>query len=139
MQYAGHLAYLSAVALEHGDEHRAGVEVRESLRVFRALGDRMFGIQALEVSARLAVAQGQRTAPGQPALRRAARLFGAAEAIREQVASPIMSLDRGPYERGLAALRAHLDAAALQVAWAEGRALTLEQAIAYALEATDAQ
>ena len=76
---------------------------------------------------------------GQQGLMRAARLFGAAEAIRERLAFPIMSPERRSYEHGLATLRAHLDDASLVAAWAEGRVMTLEQAIAYALEATDPQ
>ncbi len=40
------------------------------------------------------------------------------------------------YEGTAAAVRAQLDDATWQPAWAEGRALTLEQAIAYALEST---
>jgi DNA-binding NarL/FixJ family response regulator len=37
-------------------------------------------------------------------------------------------------ERDIAAARAQLDAATWEAAWAEGRAMSLEQAIAYALE-----
>ena len=37
------------------------------------------------------------------------------------------------YERGVAAVRAQLDAPAFAAAWADGRALRLEQAIAEAL------
>ncbi len=40
-------------------------------------------------------------------------------------------------ERNLAVARAQLDAAAWDAAWAEGKAMTLEQAIAYALKHTD--
>ncbi len=38
------------------------------------------------------------------------------------------------YEQALASSRSHADADAFAAAWAEGRAMTLEQAIAYALE-----
>ena len=38
------------------------------------------------------------------------------------------------YERHLAFAQMHLDEAAWQAAWAEGHAMTLEQAVAYALE-----
>ncbi len=37
-------------------------------------------------------------------------------------------------DRDLAATRAQLDAAAFEAAWAEGQAMTLEEAMAYALE-----
>ena len=41
---------------------------------------------------------------------------------------------RNHYQRTLAAVRAVLDPAAFEAAWAAGRALTLDQAIAYALD-----
>ncbi len=64
---------------------------------------------------------------------RAARLFGAAEVLREAMGERIGPANQGPYERALASIQARLDDAALASAWGEGRAMTLEQAIAYAL------
>ena len=65
----------------------------------------------------------------------AARLFGATEALRERTRSvvPIAPV-RELRERHLAALRAHLGADELAAAWAEGRAMTIEEAVEYALE-----
>ncbi len=64
----------------------------------------------------------------------AARLFGAAEALRERSG---MAIRFAPwhelYERHLEALRAQLDADELAAAWAEGRALAPEEAVAEAL------
>jgi len=65
---------------------------------------------------------------------RAARLFGVAEALREAISHPLPPVNRLDYERAVAAARAQLDTAAFVVAWAEGRAMTLEQAVALALE-----
>lgn len=42
--------------------------------------------------------------------------------------------DRAVYESGIAAARTQLDEATFGTAWAEGRAMTTEQAIEYALE-----
>ena len=42
--------------------------------------------------------------------------------------------DRLAYERRLAAARAAVDEATWEAAWAEGRAMLLDEAIAYALE-----
>ena len=39
----------------------------------------------------------------------------------------------GEYDRELSALEARLDRATFDAAWAEGRAMSMEQAIAYAL------
>ena len=63
-----------------------------------------------------------------------ARLAGVATALRRSLGSALPPVDREGHERYLAAARAHLDEAAWEAAWAEGRAMPLEQAIAYALE-----
>jgi DNA-binding XRE family transcriptional regulator len=64
---------------------------------------------------------------------RAARLLGAAETQREAAHTPRVGLDRY-YDSFLAATRVQLDAAALAVAWAEGSAMTFDQAVDYARE-----
>jgi hypothetical protein len=43
-------------------------------------------------------------------------------------------VDRGDYERDVALARAQLGEEAFVIAWATGQAMSLEQAIAYALE-----
>jgi predicted ATPase len=67
-------------------------------------------------------------------LERAARLWGAAESLREAAAVPIWPDERRDYERIVATARAQLGEDAFATAWAEGHALPLDQAIAYALE-----
>jgi predicted ATPase/DNA-binding XRE family transcriptional regulator len=70
---------------------------------------------------------------------RAARLFGAAEALRERTGSTATVPPwRELHERHLEALRTRLDAEELAAAWAEGRSMTSEQAVAYALEGEEA-
>ena len=67
---------------------------------------------------------------------RAARLLGAAEAnaaYGETITAPSHGANRLYFAAYTAAARAELDEQAFGVAWAEGRAMTLEQAIAYAL------
>jgi DNA-binding CsgD family transcriptional regulator len=60
----------------------------------------------------------------------AARLLGAAEALREAIGVPIWPVDRPGYERLVADVRTNLGEKASAVAWAEGRAMTPEQALA---------
>ncbi len=67
---------------------------------------------------------------------RAARLVGAAEAQFEAIGAALWPADRLEHERTIDAVRTHLDEANWQAAWAEGRTMSLEQAIAYALEPT---
>jgi predicted ATPase/class 3 adenylate cyclase len=68
---------------------------------------------------------------------RAARLLGAAEAIRKTINSTTNGVELVEYEREIAALRASMDENEMQAAWAEGRAMTIDQAIEYALEKSD--
>jgi hypothetical protein len=65
---------------------------------------------------------------------KAGRLLGAASILLDTIASPSPA-DRDEYDRSLAVVRERLDEAALAAAWAEGRGMTRERAIAYALEA----
>ena len=60
----------------------------------------------------------------------AARLWGAAEALRETMGTPISPVYRADYERSVAAARAQLGEQAFAAAWAEGRTMTPEQALA---------
>jgi hypothetical protein len=62
-------------------------------------------------------------------------VFGAAEAVHHAINVSVVYFLRADYERDVAAVRAHLDAATF-VAWAARRKMTLEQAITEALNAT---
>jgi hypothetical protein len=64
----------------------------------------------------------------------AAKLLGAAEALREQAQSLMAAYERVEYDQSVAALRAMLPAAEFNSLWAEGRAMTMGQAIQFALE-----
>ena len=59
--------------------------------------------------------------------------LGAAEAVREAASRPMLGYKRVEYGRQVAALRAALDPARLDEAWAAGNALDMDQAIADAL------
>jgi hypothetical protein len=54
--------------------------------------------------------------------------------LRETMGTPLPPVDRARYAHAVAAARAQFDAAAFAAAWAEGRTLPLEQAIADALD-----
>jgi predicted ATPase/DNA-binding XRE family transcriptional regulator len=121
------LAYQAMAALDQGDHARAHGQLVESLILLRELGERWQTAHTLEVFACLAVMQGQ------PRLLRAARIFGAAEVLRETLGAPMLLFQRHFNERGIASLRAQLDPAILAATWTEGRAMKLEQAVEYAL------
>jgi predicted ATPase/DNA-binding SARP family transcriptional activator len=81
-----------------------------------------------------------RDIPGEPAdaAVAAARLFGAAEALREAALAPFLPAERADCERAVAVVRTTLAEDVFAAAWAEGRAMSPEQAIAYDLEPSDA-
>ena len=64
---------------------------------------------------------------GQP--EQAGRLFAAAEALRASLGTPLPPVERAEYACNVAAARGQRDEATWEAAWAEGRAMTLEQAI----------
>jgi hypothetical protein len=66
---------------------------------------------------------------------RAARLFAAAEVVREGIAYALPGPDRNEFQDTIGAIRAKIGDTAFTAASAEGRAMTLEQAIEYALAA----
>jgi predicted ATPase/DNA-binding SARP family transcriptional activator len=122
---ASSLNHLVLVAHYQGDYGGARALYEESLAICRQLGDQLITACSLEGLVAVAAAQGQPE--------RAARLFGAAKALREEIGVPLLPSDRTDYDRDVAAARAALGEEAFTAAWAEGRAMSLNQAIAYAL------
>ena len=64
----------------------------------------------------------------------AARIFGAADVLREDTHSPLPLPNLSVFQKNLALLRQWLDPSQFALAWTEGRAMTSEQAIVLALE-----
>ncbi len=119
------LRILGGLAAHQGDHAQAMALYTESLSLARELKN-TWGIAAcLEGLAGLSGAVGQ--------LERAARLFGIAAALRAPTRVPPLPVDRASYERNVARVRATLQEDAFTAAWEEGRRMTLEQAIEYAL------
>jgi len=67
----------------------------------------------------------------------AAQLWGAATALREGIGSPRSPIEQEQFDGEVTAIRSALGEAAFAAAFAEGRALTMEEAIAYALNRPD--
>jgi hypothetical protein len=118
------------IALDQGNYTQADAYLVTSLTDLRELNEHWQILNTLEVFAGLAAAQGQ------PYLLRSARIFGAVDAQREMISMPTLAFERQFVERSIAILYAQLDEAALASAWAEGRAMTMDQVVAYALERT---
>jgi hypothetical protein len=72
------------------------------------------------------------SAQGQP--ERAARLWGAAQALHQALGSPLVGIEWQGYERHLAVVREVMGEEAFAAAHATGYTLTVEQAVTYALD-----
>lgn len=116
---------MAVASLNLGDCASAWSLYRESLVIWRKLGDRWRIAQALDGFAGVAACQSQPD--------RAIRLAGAAAALRESIRAPLPRPLRTVLERWLEPARQTLSEEAYATAWVEGRAMGLEQAIAYAL------
>ena len=114
-------------ALLQGDHEQARSYYEESLVVSNELGDKMIASESLDGLACISGARGEAL--------RAGRLFGAAQAlhVHEAVAfqhTPQEEAWRQPYR---ATARSQVGEAAWEEVLAQGRAMTLEEAIEYAL------
>jgi len=123
------LAQLGTVALHVGDSGQATALYQQSLTLIWTRGYRECIAEDLAGLAATA------SLLGQP--ERAARLFGAVEALREVSGIRLSPLPRADYDRAVEGIRAHLDEATFAQAWEKGRAMPLEQAIAEALATQD--
>jgi non-specific serine/threonine protein kinase len=109
-----------------GDLERAAGWHHEALGLRRELGDWLSVAYSLETIAG--------TAAGAARLVEAARLLGAAERLREELAAPLPAGEMGRFEEALAPVRDGLDPTAFAAAWAAGRRLPREAAADEAVE-----
>jgi DNA-binding CsgD family transcriptional regulator len=116
---------LGWAALMQGDVQRAKIRYQESLVLCQEIGDRLITVESLEGLACVSVTEGETI--------RAAKLFGAVQALREAVSRQLDPREHTLREPHLVTARTRLDEATWQAAWEEGRAMPMEQAVEYAL------
>jgi non-specific serine/threonine protein kinase len=119
------LGALGHVERETGDYVQATNLYRESIRLRREIGDVLLIACSLEDFAGLAWRQGR--------AERAVRLLGAAEVLGASLGRALPIGMAAEYERTVATTRTALGAEAFAAAWAEGSAMTCEQAVTFAL------
>jgi hypothetical protein len=117
---------LAHLARHEGNLAEATRLYRETLTALQEFGHRGGVARNLECLAFVASAQQQPL--------RAARLIGAANALRELSRVFMMPEEVPETEQAMASMRGQVPAADFEAAWAEGRALDMDQAIAYALQ-----
>ncbi len=110
---------LAEVRRLEGDDVGAVANLQEALPLIVELRQRHALAYCLEMIAGLDAASGSAV--------RAARLFGAAEALREELGSPVSPANLERYRRDVDSVRKLLDDAAFQEAWAAGRRLDTDE------------
>jgi non-specific serine/threonine protein kinase len=123
------LYFHGEAAQARGDYPVALARLCEALVLYRESGDPATIARCLEAIACVVVECGQ------PEL--CARLLGVAEALRVRIAHPVEAEDRPRYDRARAIASEAMGDAICAAAWAEGRTLPLEHAIAEALRGAD--
>ena len=117
---------MAYTVLRQGDIQQARKMFDNSIRHMRTAGLMIGLVFAIEGLASLNVNQGQ--------LERAARLFAWASAMRDQIGDYRPPIEQTSVERDLAVIHSKLDDNEFTRLSAEGQAMTVEQAIALALE-----
>jgi DNA-binding CsgD family transcriptional regulator/tetratricopeptide (TPR) repeat protein len=121
---------LGHVERHNGDFRRAAMRFKEGLLLAREENYRGSVADCISGLAGLAGAEGQ--AP--QSVRRAAQMFGAASALHRAIGARMEAADRREYERNLTEARSQVDDAMWAEAWAQGEAMTLEEAVVLALQ-----
>ncbi|MBI5879293.1 MAG: adenylate/guanylate cyclase domain-containing protein [Chloroflexi bacterium] len=119
------VAELGHVLRKQGLRAEARAAYRDSIHWFHEVGNQGGIAHQLECLAMLVLDDGE--------AERAARLFGAAQAMRDRANASMWAHERGDYDAAQDRLRAALEPAALERAWSEGAKLAVKQAIELAV------
>jgi DNA-binding CsgD family transcriptional regulator len=118
---------LGAVVLAQGRYAAATTALTEGLAIVQLLGDKLGLAQVLTGFAQLASRQNQPE--------RAVRLFAAADALLQVAGARFVGGDKAELNRDSDVTRGQLNPATWAAAWAGGQTTSLEETIAFALEA----
>jgi predicted ATPase/class 3 adenylate cyclase len=124
------LHMLGSGLLRNGEVDEARQHIEHAIRHFHAAGDAAGLTMTLDDMSAVAVATGE--------LDRAARLRGAARNLTTETGTGLASYVEDTFETGVRpGVRSHMAADELERLGAEGAAMTLDQAVAYALEGSE--
>jgi predicted ATPase len=117
---------LGQVANTLGDYPQALERFREAITRFRALGNKACLAECFEGFAQVAAAAGQEE--------RVAQLLGTAEALRVAIGVPATTAHRAEVERDTSPALARLSEEVAQKAWKAGQAMSVDDAVSFAIE-----
>lgn len=121
--------YLAGLSMVQRDYAMARTFYETCLERLQEIGDREFLASCLEGLAAVVVAQGGEMGSVSEVFW-ATLLWGAAERLREVIGAPMAPVHRLAYEQALALALRQTDEQTFHAAWAEGRSMTPEQALA---------
>jgi predicted ATPase len=116
---------LAHLERQFGHHQQALERYRETIVGFRDVGQVAAVAHQLECFGFLAMADDQNE--------RALKLFAAADALREKIASPMTAEEQPYFDEQIKVLRQKIDAGQFDRIWTSGRAQTMEQALDFAL------
>jgi ATP/maltotriose-dependent transcriptional regulator MalT len=119
---------MGRVAIEQGDRVRAVALLRESLLLREERGDKRGVAECLEGLGEAVVMQGQAEL--------AAKLYGAAFALRTLAVTPVLPADQPAYERTLVFAQSSLGEPAFRAAWKRGQTMSLEEVMSLVQQAS---
>jgi len=125
----GHQSEMAHAARQLGNFEEALVLYRETIIDWQKMGHRGAVAHQLECFAFIAKAQAQRE--------RAVKLLSAADVLRQVSNSPRTPMERVEYDKEVSELRAGMNEKVFDALWVDGQSMTIEQAVAMALEPTD--
>lgn len=123
---ANALTSLAEVLLDQGEAAAARERLVESLAIARALGDKRSIAYLLENFGRAALLQNDGL--------RDVKLAGAASALRQAIGAPLPEAEQKSLDERLQSVRESFGEDAVNPMWEQGKILTMEEAIAFALE-----
>jgi predicted ATPase len=123
--------HLGQVACRQGEFEKAAILCGESLSLNQSLKDERGVIACLSALAGIVAARGK--------VRLASQLFGAVEALLGARSIRLLQVDQMEFDRNVSTSRSQLDSETLDNAWAKGLAMTLEQAVEFALKEAEQQ
>lgn len=119
---------LGEIALAQSNLDEASAYFKDGMVELRDIGNKAAVGGCLDGLAQIAAAEGKPE--------RAARLFGAADAITKATGEAVPLANRAEYAQIVEGVRDSLGKEAFEAAWDEGQAMSLDEAVAYGLEAT---
>jgi DNA-binding CsgD family transcriptional regulator len=122
------LDFLARACWLRGDRDRAEALAREAVVCKHAVDDRNGLTMALETLASMAADRGRHE--------RAAVLLGSAQRVRDSSSLTLIELYREQHERSVSIIIQGIGRKALDAAYARGRAMTIDEGVAFAVERT---